>query len=169
MPYKAPERKRQWEREDREQRNARRKLQRFNCAVGTPERCKASIRHMLIFARRSCVYKGGASMGGFESLGRPQTATLKTRIRIQKAIETMKARGVKDDYCPRCSIFDWNVDLLDLPANSAMSRQPIAGAYMQRPVWEQATGALSVLSIVCRNCGYTIFHTLNVLENPKER
>jgi hypothetical protein len=108
-------------------------------------------------------------MGGFEGIARSGRADLTTQIRIQKAIEAMKARGVKDDYCPRCEVFDWNVDLLDIPANSAMSRPRVAGVHLQLPVWEQATGALSVLSIVCKNCGYTIFHTLNILENPRER
>ena len=36
MPYKDPERKRQWEREHREQRNARRRTLRFS-AVVTPK------------------------------------------------------------------------------------------------------------------------------------
>jgi hypothetical protein len=106
--------------------------------------------------------EGGEAMAGFEPLERLRLAT---KVRIQKALEQIKARGVNNDYCPRCNHFDWNVDLLDIPANSAISRFPITGGtYVQRPVWEQATGALSVLSIVCKNCGYTIFHTLNVLE-----
>ena len=108
-------------------------------------------------------------MAGFEGVKKWPPAN---QVRIQKAVEQMKARGVDDDRCPRCHIFDWNVDLLDIPVNSAMS-QPrfvgIVGQGMQSipPLspWEQTTGALAVLSLVCKNCGYTIFHTLNVLES----
>jgi hypothetical protein len=112
-------------------------------------------------------------MAGFEGARQPLTAA----IRIQKAIEQMKARGVNDDYCPRCHEFDWNVDLLEIPANSAMSRSlnftsitgfPPIGQGSQTipaPLPPQPTGTLSVLSIVCKVCGYTIFHSMNVLES----
>lgn len=90
---------------------------------------------------------------------------LVTRVRIQKALETMKARGVQNDHCSRCNAFDWNVDVLGVPANSAMSQVwDFPGHYVQRPVWQQATGALSMLSLVCKNCGYTMFHNLQLLE-----
>jgi hypothetical protein len=98
---------------------------------------------------------------------------LATEIRIKNALEQMKARGVNDDYCPRCEKFDWNVDLLEIPVNSAMSG--LTGAVSLGPgsqtipvnSWLQTTGALQVLSIVCKICGYTIFHTLNVLESQE--
>src|SRR5215471_18522573 len=43
MPYKNPERKRQWEREHREQRNAERKTQRHNGRSGQPSAPKPVI------------------------------------------------------------------------------------------------------------------------------
>ena len=107
-------------------------------------------------------------MAGIEGV---RKRPLTTEIRIKKALEQMKARGVKDDYCPRCEKFDWSVDLLEIPVNSAMSRLPGAVTLGQGsqtipvPPWQQTTGALQVLSIVCKICGYTIFHTLNVLES----
>lgn len=88
---------------------------------------------------------------------------LATEIRIQKAIEVIKARGVRDDNCPRCGKFDWNVDLLHIPANSDMLRPSAVGFQVQQPASARTTGVLSVLSMACKNCGYTIFHTLNVL------
>jgi hypothetical protein len=110
--------------------------------------------------------EGGEVMGGFNRLG--ETARIGAPARIKRALETMKARGVANDHCPRCDAFDWNVDLVDLPANSAMSFTPILNTFaVRQPVWEQATGALSLLSIVCKNCGYTMFHTLNVLEQQR--
>jgi len=36
MPYKDPERKRQWEEEHREQRNAKRRVQRLDAGLGQP-------------------------------------------------------------------------------------------------------------------------------------
>jgi hypothetical protein len=103
-------------------------------------------------------------MGGFEGVNRPRLAA---QVRITKALQEIKARGVEDDYCPRCKAFDWNVDLLEIPANSELTKPAISGAYTSAPVWQQATGTLNVLSIICKNCGYTMFHTLNVLEGSK--
>ena len=42
MPYKDPERKRQWEQEHREQRNARRRVQRQDLGSGQPSVPKAT-------------------------------------------------------------------------------------------------------------------------------
>jgi ferric-dicitrate binding protein FerR (iron transport regulator) len=42
MPYKDPERKRQWEQEHREQRNAVRRTQRFDAGSGQPSVPKAT-------------------------------------------------------------------------------------------------------------------------------
>ncbi|SPF36938.1 hypothetical protein SBA1_170057 [Candidatus Sulfotelmatobacter kueseliae] len=42
MPYKDPERKRQWEREHHEERNARRRVQRLNTGSGQPSVSKAT-------------------------------------------------------------------------------------------------------------------------------
>ena len=42
MPYKNPERKRQWEQEHRGQRNARRRMQRLNARSGQPSASRAT-------------------------------------------------------------------------------------------------------------------------------
>jgi predicted nucleic-acid-binding Zn-ribbon protein len=83
-------------------------------------------------------------------------------MRIQQALDELKKRGVESDYCPRCNTSDWNVDILEIPANSAMSRP---GIPMFAPIVanQQATGVIPLLGIVCKNCGYAIFHNLNVL------
>ena len=49
-----------------------------------------------------------------------------TEGRIENAIAELKRRGVKSDYCPRCDTSDWNVDLLEIPANSALSKLEIS-------------------------------------------
>jgi hypothetical protein len=33
--------------------------------------------------------------------------------KIHLALEELRRRGVNDDYCPRCGVNDWNIDLLD--------------------------------------------------------
>jgi hypothetical protein len=106
-------------------------------------------------------------MAGFEGVKKWPPAN---QVRIQKAIKEMKARGVDDDHCPRCHTFDWNVDLLDIPVSSA-SMASLADFWSPQAIplptspWTQTASALPVLSIICKNCGYTIFHTLNVLES----
>lgn len=102
-------------------------------------------------------------MGGFKSV----SGTLSPAERIQRAIEVMKQRGVLDDFCPRCRKFDWNVDLLEIPAKSAMTGT-FTWAWSPSPI-SGPSGVLSVLSIVCNICGYTIFHNLNVLEKEVSR
>jgi ribosomal protein L37E len=78
--------------------------------------------------------------------------------RISQAMEELSKRGVKHDYCPRCDTNNWNVDLLEVPANSALSPNGL-------PMFPGTgvTGYLSLLAVVCRNCGNSIFHSLDVL------
>ena len=75
---------------------------------------------------------------------------------VDRALEELRKRNVKNDYCPRCETFDWNVEpvainvipLEGIPASTAMSYYP---------------SHLAALQIVCKNCGYTMFHNLDVL------
>ncbi len=84
--------------------------------------------------------------------------------RINLALAELNRRrvGVTQDWCPRCGVFDWNVDIIDIPASSAMAlpQLPAGGAYRYTP---QPTGFISMLSLVCKNCGYTMLHNMGVL------
>lgn len=94
--------------------------------------------------------------------------------RIQRALAILTKRGVTNDHCPRCNTFDWNVDLLEIPATSAISTEssgmtpfgsgPGYSNYVPSYRSTAQTGSvLQVMSIVCKNCGYTMFHNLRVL------
>jgi hypothetical protein len=87
-------------------------------------------------------------------------------VRINRALALLKERGVLKDSCPRCNVFDWNVDINDIPANSAMAHwSPTAYPTQSRYSFNQEFGPyMSLLSIVCKNCGYTMFHNMNILE-----
>lgn len=89
--------------------------------------------------------------------------------RINKAIAELKRRGVSNDHCPRCNTFDWTVDINDIPANSAMAQPSLPPMQLHaRYSYNTAYGpVISMLSIVCKNCGYTLFHNMNVLESPR--
>ena|ERR1700757_389066 len=111
-------------------------------------------------------------MGGFRQLGQRPNPTESVQVRIERAIARLKEKGVENDHCPRCTVFDWNVDILEIPVNSAMAppfasflgpldtKPDIYGQRTNRP----ASGILSVLSLVCKNCGYSIFHNMNMLD-----
>ena len=103
-------------------------------------------------------------MSGFQNIRRSLHPLVSPQDRIQQAIEELKRRGVSSDFCPRCNTSDWNVDLLEIPADSALSRagqqfHPTANVV----AYQQAIGVIPLLGIVCKNCGYSIFHNLNVL------
>ncbi len=100
-------------------------------------------------------------MTGFENIKTQPSAA----VRISQALVELKRRGVTSDYCPRCNTFDWSVDINDIPANSAMAKPslpplPLPGRITYRT---QPTAFISVLSIVCKTCGYTMFHNMEVL------
>lgn len=83
---------------------------------------------------------------------------LSAQIKIDEAMKALEQRGVKHDYCARCETNNWNIDLLEVPASSALS--PMGLPYVRGAA---GTGYLSLLAVVCRNCGNTIFHNLDVL------
>lgn len=106
-------------------------------------------------------------MGAFKNIGRNPYFPVQTRI--EQAIAKLKAKGVEQDNCPRCMVFDWNVDILDIPVNSAMASNSFLSALSPNAVFTQesshrTTGVFSVLSLVCKNCGYSIFHSLSILD-----
>ncbi len=86
---------------------------------------------------------------------------------IQRALAQLQTRGLRNNSCERCGWDKWEVDILTIPANSTMeslARHLGPGSYV-------ATGNtfISLLSVACTNCGYTVFHSLNVLERPPAR
>lgn len=101
-------------------------------------------------------------MSGFQDIKR-FTVAQSPQQRIQLAIAELKRRGVSSDFCPRCNTSDWNVDLLEIPANSAMSSYGANQALIGTNYLFQGGGRLSLLGIVCKNCGYTLFHNLDIL------
>lgn len=92
---------------------------------------------------------------------------LSPQEKIQAAIAELKRRGVRvdDDRCIRCTTDQFNADILDIPVTSAVSMRffipPPPNKYWTTQI--TPTGSISVLAVVCRNCGYTIFHNLNAL------
>jgi hypothetical protein len=105
------------------------------------------------------------SAGRYGLSSRPLPPLSELRIRplpgtpqseIFSAIEVLKRkRGSVVDPCPRCNTDDWNADILQIPSTSllAMAQSPIP----------MGSGFLSLLGLVCKNCGYTVFHNLDVL------
>lgn len=100
-------------------------------------------------------------------MGNPFTAKRHPNpsVRIEQALQKMRSRGVLDDHCPRCKRVDWKVDIVNIPASSEVgfkSIPPLAGhAYVYTPT---PTGLLSLISIVCGNCGFTMFHNTDILD-----
>jgi len=75
---------------------------------------------------------------------------------IEVALKELEKRNAKNDHCPRCDTFDWSVDAV------AISVTPLQGIPASAPpAWFQA--AIPALQIVCKNCGYTMFHNLHTL------
>jgi predicted nucleic-acid-binding Zn-ribbon protein len=75
---------------------------------------------------------------------------------VVQALEELKRRNVTADHCPRCGTFDWSVDPV------AISVIPVEGL-PARMKGSYIPAHIKVLQIVCTNCGYTMFHNLNVL------
>src|SRR5258706_13774373 len=77
---------------------------------------------------------------------------------VSQAMAELHKRGVKHDSCPRCNHNAWNVDLLEVPADSALSPEGLS-PFPRGSV----NGRLSLLALVCSNCGNSIFHNLSIL------
>jgi hypothetical protein len=82
--------------------------------------------------------------------------TLAAQVRVARLVEALKKKGVTNDYCPRCNVFDWAVDFLDIPASSLKPILPFAPPPGSNP-------QLSVVAMECKNCGYLILHSLQAL------
>jgi hypothetical protein len=86
----------------------------------------------------------------------PNPLDPRAKLLVEKALEVLKTRNVTNDYCPRCETFDWSVDpiainvipVLGVPAVLASSYFP---------------SQIALLQIICKNCGYTMFHNLRAL------
>lgn len=75
---------------------------------------------------------------------------------VDAALAELKRRNVTHDYCPRCDTFDWSVEPV------AISVKPLRGVPTGLPS-AYFPAEIMVIQIVCKNCGYTMFHNLNVL------
>jgi hypothetical protein len=110
----------------------------------------------------------------------PPPRSTNIQEKIDEIIAELKSRGVQSDYCSRCNAFDWSVEFLEIPARPATLTPYGAEAYGVGPYgssdsgavmqtnfshFSQAvpTGFLPVACIVCKNCGYTMFHNLGML------
>jgi predicted nucleic-acid-binding Zn-ribbon protein len=98
---------------------------------------------------------------GCESM--PNILEPETLKLVNRALEVLKEK-VKHDKCPRCDVFDWSVDAI------AIDTIPIQGVPAHMPL-SYFPGRILILQIVCKNCGYTMFHNLNALglAVPQER
>lgn len=75
---------------------------------------------------------------------------------VTRALEELSKRNVTNDYCPRCATFDWNVDAVAInviPLQSIPASMPLS----------YVPSHMAALQIVCKNCGYTMLHNLEVL------
>jgi hypothetical protein len=82
--------------------------------------------------------------------------------RIQRGIDELKRRGIKSDDCPRCNTSGWNVDLIEISARSALAI-PSCQLFPRSSSYDQAGGFVPLLVLACKNCGFSIFHDLNIL------
>jgi hypothetical protein len=75
---------------------------------------------------------------------------------VKQALAVLKERNVKHDICPRCDKFDWNVEPI------AIGVIPLRGvpATLPHSYWP---GQINAIQVVCKNCGYTMLHNLNIL------
>jgi|SRR5580658_7975283 predicted nucleic-acid-binding Zn-ribbon protein len=78
---------------------------------------------------------------------------------VESALAELRRRGAINDNCPRCRTSDWNVDMVSIPANPLPIPAPRA-----LPGLSGLPGYLPSLIIICKNCGYTMLHNLNVLD-----
>jgi hypothetical protein len=100
-------------------------------------------------------------------------ARLSAQIRTQAIIDELKKRGVTNDRCPRCDTFDWSVDFLEIPARPTVNNPTVPLKYLLHadPQFAQPmpTGFIRMVCIACRNCGYTMFHNLDILQMAKQK
>jgi len=82
--------------------------------------------------------------------------------RIGKGIEELKRRGVTSDSCPRCNTSGMNVDLMEISARSAVAVSS-GQLFPRSAAYDQAGGFIALLGFVCKHCGFSMFHDLNVL------
>jgi hypothetical protein len=102
-----------------------------------------------------------------------QRGSLAAQVRAQYIIDELKKRGVTNDYCTRCNAFDWSVDFLEIPARPTANNPNVPLKYLLHadPQFAQPmpTGFIRMVCIACRNCGYTMFHNMDILETAKQK
>jgi hypothetical protein len=85
--------------------------------------------------------------------GEMAAVTPEIKAKIEEALRILREKGAVQDYCPRCSQNDWNVDIILIFASPPPSGSPLT--YSQ--------SFIPTLMLVCKTCGYMFMHNLNVL------
>jgi hypothetical protein len=75
---------------------------------------------------------------------------------VDAALAELKKRNANQDYCPRCETFDWSVEPISIGV------KPLRGVPTGLPS-AYFPAEIMLIQIVCKNCGYTMFHNLSVL------
>ena len=99
----------------------------------------------------------------------PDKPTLSDRIekteayaRMQEALDLLRSKGaLKDDKCPSCGTDNWNVDFLAIP--SVPLPVNVAPNTVLHIGISGPSSYIPVLTLVCFNCGYMMFHNLKLL------
>lgn len=86
----------------------------------------------------------------------PRDADPSFRNTVQAVIAQLQKKGATHDYCTRCGTDDWHADLVRLSVAPMLFDASRASSGPQ--------SYMLALAIVCKNCGNTLFHNLNILE-----
>jgi predicted nucleic-acid-binding Zn-ribbon protein len=86
--------------------------------------------------------------------------------RVNEAIGRLKERGaLKQDTCPQCATFNWEVNFFAIPAAPIIKFDTNAAKTFLRE-WATTSSSwtyIPVISLACKNCGYTMLHNLRML------
>jgi hypothetical protein len=84
--------------------------------------------------------------------------------RMNEALAALRARGVHNDYCPRCGTDNWNVDFVGIPCvplpQQGLNIPPNTVLHLGI---RSSSGYIPALTVACANCGYLMLHNLNTL------
>jgi hypothetical protein len=77
--------------------------------------------------------------------------------RVTDAIARVKERGaLKQDTCPQCSTFDWDVDFLAIPTLPLRAALNVPADIKMHIAVGFNQGYFPALVLACKNCGNTL-------------